>query len=381
MTIQILTSLSVFFANADDDKDKEFIVMTTNTHRLQYLYEGTHYNVSFYDAFSAKSIPKKLIAVHNKVTELFSDNFEGLLDDEYQTAQFKSAADVKTTLKIRLLPMKKYVMITTLFIVLGCQESKKGSPASLTTDTVINTITAQQDTIPDFSKEEISLTHIQKQIDRAFGNLRNDSLIQVESEKFTKQFATFIEKNEKTLYYPFDSLQTYPSVRITTSADAKLRVYSWDNNSGGTMRFFNQMYQYQTSQEIKTEIKLSHQDPQSFFSKIYTVHTAEHQPIYLVISNGIYSTSDITQSVTAYEIKGNNLKKKAVFKTKKTLLNEINVPFNFRSVVDRPERPVEVITLQNNILKVAYVKEDGEVTSKHLLYEWDGNLFQYKGVQ
>ncbi len=99
MTIQILTSISVFFANADDDKDKEFIVMTTNTHRLQYLYEGTHYNVSFYDAFSAKSIRKKLTAVHNKATELFSDNFEGLLDDEYQTARFKSADDVKKQLQ------------------------------------------------------------------------------------------------------------------------------------------------------------------------------------------------------------------------------------------------------------------------------------------
>lgn len=91
--------LSVFFANADDDKDKELVVMTTNTHRLQYLYEGTHYNVSFYDAFSAKHFPKELTPVHNKVTNIFSDNFEGLLDDKYQAARFKSAADVKKQLQ------------------------------------------------------------------------------------------------------------------------------------------------------------------------------------------------------------------------------------------------------------------------------------------
>ena len=277
--------------------------------------------------------------------------------------------------------MTKYVVITTLFIALGCNKSKKDVPASLKTDTITNTITVEKDTIPDFSQEENSLIQIQKQIDTAFGNLRNDSLVQIASENFTEAFTSFIEKNEKTLYYPFDSLQTYPSVRISTSADRKLRVYSWDNNSGGTMRFFNQVLQYQTSHKVKTVIRHSHQDPQSFFSKIYTVYTSEHQPVYLVISNGIYSTSDITQSITAYEIKDNNLEKKTVFKTKRELLNQINVPFNFRSVADRPERPVEVISVQNNLLKVAYVKEGGEVTSKHLLYEWDGNLFQYKGIQ
>ena len=91
--------LSVFFANADYDEDKELIVMTATTHPLQYLYEGTHYNISFYDTFSEKYIPNELPPVHNKVTESFSNNFEGLLDDKYQTAQFKSAADVKKQLQ------------------------------------------------------------------------------------------------------------------------------------------------------------------------------------------------------------------------------------------------------------------------------------------
>ena len=53
----------------------------------------------------------------------------------------------------------------------------------------------------------------------------------------------------------------------------------------------------------------------------------------------------------------------------------------FFSVVDRAERPVELITLEHNILKIALVDDKQNVTDKNLIYEWNGELFNYKGIE
>lgn len=91
--------LSVFFANADNDEAKELIVLTSNVHRLQYLYEGTEYGVYFYDDFSSDKIPTELKPIYRKNLERFQDNFEGFKAEEHWKSKFKTADDVKKELK------------------------------------------------------------------------------------------------------------------------------------------------------------------------------------------------------------------------------------------------------------------------------------------
>lgn len=91
--------LSVFFANADHDKEKELIVLTANTHRLQYLYDGTEYNVYIYDDVSNKNIPEKLTLINNPKFDVFNQNFEGFQEDKRRKAKFKTADAVKKELK------------------------------------------------------------------------------------------------------------------------------------------------------------------------------------------------------------------------------------------------------------------------------------------
>lgn len=91
--------LSVFFANADNDKEKELIILTGNTHRLEYLYNGTEYSVYIYDNISTKDIPEKLSVLTNPKFDVFNINFEGTLDDKNHKAKFKTAEAVKKELK------------------------------------------------------------------------------------------------------------------------------------------------------------------------------------------------------------------------------------------------------------------------------------------
>lgn len=91
--------LSVFFANADNDKQKELIILTANTHRLQYLYDGTEYGIYIYDDISTKNAPEKFTLLTNPKFDVFNENFEGFQDDKNHTAKFKTADAVKKELK------------------------------------------------------------------------------------------------------------------------------------------------------------------------------------------------------------------------------------------------------------------------------------------
>lgn len=91
--------LSVFFANADNDKQKELIILTANTHRLEYLYDGTEYNVYIYDDISIKNVPEKFTLLTNPKFDVFNQNFEGFQDDKNHKAKFKTADAIKKELK------------------------------------------------------------------------------------------------------------------------------------------------------------------------------------------------------------------------------------------------------------------------------------------
>jgi len=91
--------LSVFFANADNDKEKELIILTANTHRLEYLYDGTEYNVYIYDNISIKNLPEKFTLLINPKFDVFNQNFEGFQDDKNHKANFKTADAIKKELK------------------------------------------------------------------------------------------------------------------------------------------------------------------------------------------------------------------------------------------------------------------------------------------
>jgi hypothetical protein len=105
---------------------------------------------------------------------------------------------------------------------------------------------------------------------------------------------------------------------------------------------------------------------------------------YLPISNGIGSTKDASQSISALTIYNRELVDTVrLFKTKKELLNTIDVFFDFFSVVDRPERPVALVTYNDKqkVIRIPLVKVNGQVTSQNLLYKLEGNYFTFIGIQ
>ncbi|UUV21306.1 hypothetical protein [Paenimyroides aestuarii] len=274
---------------------------------------------------------------------------------------------------------KTYYLLLTL-LIFACNK-KTGETKTTTISSTEDNKTVGKTNDIDLSGEEGKLLKIHNDISNAMGNVRNDSLLAISSKKFTDSLIYLIKNNKNTLYYPFKKLQKENALKMATSTDNNLKVYSWDNNLGGTMRFYNQIYQFSTNGTIIAKEHLASNDPQAFFSKIYTVQNSAKEPIYLIISKSVLSSKYSVQHINAYKINSENLEPAAVFKTKTDTLEHIHVEFDFFSVVDRPERPVELITLENNMLKIALVDEQQNVTNKNLIYEWNGDVFVYKGIR
>src|SRR3569833_1976493 len=56
------------------------------------------------------------------------------------------------------------------------------------------------------------------------------------SDLFAAKLKNYATKFPETISYPFNQLKQEP-LTILSSADGLFRIYSWDNESGGTMRF------------------------------------------------------------------------------------------------------------------------------------------------
>jgi hypothetical protein len=207
----------------------------------------------------------------------------------------------------------------------------------------------------------------------------NDSL-ETQSDLFSGKMISYIKNNPATLNYPFQLLKDSNAVDIATSSDSLFRIYSWDTWLGGTMHYFDNIYQYKSGDKIYfLHSEKDGDDPKAFYSEIFTIKT-ENKTWYLVVGNTISSTKDAAQFIRAVTIENNAVNDTGkLFRTKTKSLNEIYVAFDFFSVVDRPERPLKLIKYDpdKKILYIPIVKEEGKVTDKFILYQFNGQYFEH----
>jgi len=204
------------------------------------------------------------------------------------------------------------------------------------------------------------------------------------SEKFSHEFTGFIKSNSRALGFPFRKLVDSNYVQIKTSSDGNFRIYSWDTWIGGTMHDFKTIYQWRANGKVFTKVPgAGKDDPGSFVSQIFTV-VIHSRPHYLAVTNATYSTKDARQSIAVYTIDHNKLVDTVkLFRAKTKRLNRINVDFDFFSVVDRPERPLELITYDDKqkVVYIPVVDDKGKVTGENILYQLKDGSFEFIGIE
>ena len=204
------------------------------------------------------------------------------------------------------------------------------------------------------------------------------------AEKFENEFAQFIKNNPTTIDYSFKNIIDSNICWVKTSSDKNFRIYSWDSWTGGSMHIFKTIYQWKSNGKVFSSFpQYAEGDPGSFCSNIFTV-SINNQFFYLAITNGVFSNKDMMQQISTYNIKENQLiDTTKIFKTKTKKLNNISVEFDFFSVADRPERPLELISYdeKKKIIYIPLVNNNGKVSNKNILYQLKGGYFEFIGFE
>lgn len=168
------------------------------------------------------------------------------------------------------------------------------------------------------------------------------------------------------------------------SEDKKLAVYNWDTWQGGTMHFFTDMLVYKTVNGVQVaDMKDTsvEGDPGGYCMGIDEVHTKSGGAVYLVYMRAIASTKDRDDVVTAYEIVNGQLVKKNFFKTKTKLLNSIDYEFDMFENDGTKHLPTLQLSKDKKKFYVPIVNKDGVFEKGDLVYEFDGEMFVFKGKE
>jgi hypothetical protein len=196
---------------------------------------------------------------------------------------------------------------------------------------------------------------------------------------FDKKMEYYTTHFPATLTYPFDSL-IKDGIDIISSGDSLFRIYSWDRCDGGTMHFFDNLFQFASGGKVFTKLFVeTESNPGEFYSQIFTLK-ANGTTYYLAIGNGIYSGRDCGQSIETYTIENHSLNDSVkLIKTREGLVNSLSIGFNFFSVVNHPERPLRLIKYDSSkkILSIPVVDDNEKVTNRYLLYQFNGKYFQF----
>ncbi|MCH5716734.1 hypothetical protein [Niabella hibiscisoli] len=203
------------------------------------------------------------------------------------------------------------------------------------------------------------------------------------SDRFEKEFQRLITSKPATFDYKFSKLVDSNFCFIRMSPDKNLKIYSWDTWLGGTMHEFRTIYQWRHNGVIYSENRPVNGDIGSYCSGIYNVTTGG-KSYYLVITNAIFSNKDHSQTITAYTINGNKLEDKApIFHTNGNALSAISINFDFSSVADRPERPLQLIVYNESsrTLYIPFVGKSDQLTPRKFIYQLTEKGFEYTGMR
>lgn len=214
----------------------------------------------------------------------------------------------------------------------------------------------------------------------SYGNAYDDKKLSDNTARL-RETLTRNGTRRDVLNYSFPALAD--KMYIATSPDKRFRIYSWDDEDGGTMHDFDFVVQYVGG---SGGVGVWSPDPGEggggFYTDVFQA-AGPTAPIYLGVSTSISSTSLNGQSIDAYAVVGDKLNDKAnVIQTTKGLTNSVSFGYDFFSVVDHPERPVKLVfwNADDQSFRFPIVIDDsttpqGRVTDKFITYKFNGKYF------
>jgi hypothetical protein len=220
---------------------------------------------------------------------------------------------------------------------------------------VINNLKAQQSTFN--SKMEDDIYVLFKRLDSAKISIdKPNGLSEISriNNSITSKLLLYLRKYPSSLSYGFSKLLK-EKVKIATSSDGKIRIYSWDTWTGGTMRGMNSIIQYKRNGNVFAKVLFDaiaddSDDAGSFYEKIFTVKGNTHT-YYLAIGESIYSSMDVGESLKVFSIDKNGLNDTIrIIKDQTGLHDKIEIFYNYSSYINNGSPKMHFDSLSNIFL-------------------------------
>jgi hypothetical protein len=220
-----------------------------------------------------------------------------------------------------------------------------------------------------------------KDIERYSAYGLNDDLARRErANRLLKNKLLRYGRNASTLKYDFPELSRL--MKIVTSDDRRLRVYSWPTYGGGTMSDVESLYQFQGADgTVRTSYSsLGLGDAGQGIEEIANFDS-KHGRIYIVMTSARVSNTMEWQHVSLFRIVGGRFQKARFFKTGSGLTNKIAFSYDNRSFTNNQFNQVIKFDRRRRTITFPVVVEgdpefsNGKITNQLITYRFNGTHF------
>jgi hypothetical protein len=207
-------------------------------------------------------------------------------------------------------------------------------------------------------------------------NPKNDDKLEQANDAFYRKLSDYAKKYPTTISQSFSSL-IHAHLNITTSEDGSFRIYSWDRQTGGTMHFFENIFQYKVLDKTNLfEPKHIEADAGCYYTNIYAVKTSKNV-YYLATFYIIGSTKDLGGGIQAFAIENGVLNNDVkIIKTQTGLHSSINYEYDASYINDRNKYPDIEYNKVLQTIKIPLIETNGKATHKFITYKFTGKYFE-----
>lgn len=210
----------------------------------------------------------------------------------------------------------------------------------------------------------------------------------VEADQYNEEIAEAviakIKKDPQSWNYTFPALVKKRMLDIHYSPDHKIKIYGLDVSSGGSMRSFQNIAQWQTANGLRTQSI----EEDALIRTIYQTQLAKRDT-YFVLTQSIGSHCDGAANISAYHLATTKLVETSVFQSKKQRMQNISVPFDCSAYPPDSPQLGDRTTLTEYLIRVdpkmqfvdvQLLNEKYVPQNKYLRYQKGPETYKYQGV-
>lgn len=185
-----------------------------------------------------------------------------------------------------------------------------------------------------------------------------------------KELTAFILNRNASSIQPSKALEE-AGLMIISSDDKKLRIYSWNTETGDEQHKYSSVSEYKTASGLKTTVNPGI----SQYTQLYTIGSGKKY--YLAVYSNILSIKDALKGVRVFVINEDELLEAKIFRINTELTDKIEYIYDYSANFSFKKMKEEhVILFEKQKLYIPEVKED-KITGTQLVYVFDGNEFVY----